>query len=81
MPVGMHGYDPARVPEMKASFFAAGPDIRAGVSVPTFENVDIYPLVAKLLGLDIVHLKTGAIDGDLRPLELILKASSVAPSR
>lgn len=81
MPVGMHGYDPARVPEMKASFFAAGPDIRAGVSVPTFENVDIYPLVAKLLGLDIVHLKTGAIDGDLRPLELILKDSSVAPPR
>jgi len=81
MPAGMHGYDPARVPEMKASFFAAGPDIRPGVSVPTFENVDIYPLVAKLLGLDISHLKTGAIDGDLRPLQLILKESSVATSR
>lgn len=76
MPVGMHGFDPARVPEMKASFFAAGPDIRPGIIVPSFENVDIYPLVAKLLGLDIAHLKTGAIDGDLRSLQAILKNSS-----
>ncbi len=51
--VGAHGYDPARVPEMKASFFAAGPDIRGGVKVAPFENVNVYPLVAKLLGLDI----------------------------
>ena len=29
--VGAHGFDPARVPEMKASFFAAGPDICGGV--------------------------------------------------
>jgi predicted AlkP superfamily pyrophosphatase or phosphodiesterase len=72
-PVGMHGYDPARVPEMKASFFAGGPDIRAGVSVAPFENVNIYPLVAKLLGLDISHLKTGPIDGDIRVLQVILK--------
>jgi predicted AlkP superfamily pyrophosphatase or phosphodiesterase len=75
LPVGIHGFDPARVPEMKASFFAAGPDIRPGIIVPSFENVDIYPLVAKLLGLDIAHLKTGAIDGDLQPLRSILKDS------
>src|SRR5271165_3634725 len=72
-PLGMHGYDPVRVPEMKASFFAAGPDIRRGVNVAPFDNVDIYPLVAKLLGLDIVHLKTGPIDGELRPLQPILQ--------
>jgi predicted AlkP superfamily pyrophosphatase or phosphodiesterase len=71
--VGAHGFDPARVPEMKASFFAAGPDIRSGVTVAPFENVNVYPLVAKLLGLDISHLKTGAIDGDLRVLQSILK--------
>ena len=40
-----------------------------------FENVNVYPLVAKLLGLDISHLKTGAIDGDLRVLEPILKTN------
>lgn len=72
--VGAHGFDPARVPDMKASFFAAGPDIRGGVTVATFENVDIYPLVAKLLELDITHLKTGPIDGELRPLQLILQS-------
>jgi predicted AlkP superfamily pyrophosphatase or phosphodiesterase len=71
--VGAHGFDPARVPAMKASFFAAGPDIRAGVTVAPFENVDIYPLVAKLLGLDIAQLKTGPIDGELRPLQAILQ--------
>jgi predicted AlkP superfamily pyrophosphatase or phosphodiesterase len=71
--VGAHGFDPARVPDMKASFFAAGPDIRAGVTVATFENVDIYPLVAKLLGLNIAGLKTGPIDGELRPLQAILQ--------
>jgi predicted AlkP superfamily pyrophosphatase or phosphodiesterase len=74
--VGAHGFDPARVPEMKASFFAAGPDIRRGVTVAPFENVDVYPLVAKLLALDISRLKTGAIDGDLRPLQSILRAGA-----
>jgi predicted AlkP superfamily pyrophosphatase or phosphodiesterase len=73
--VGAHGFDPARVPDVKASFFAAGPDIRSGVTLQPFENVNVYPLIAKLLGLDIVHLKTGAIDGDLRVLGPILKDS------
>ena len=72
--VGAHGFDALRVPDMKASFFAAGPDIRGGVSVATFENVDIYPLMAKLLGLDITHLKTGPIDGDIRPLQAIVQS-------
>ncbi|MGA2419996.1 MAG: ectonucleotide pyrophosphatase/phosphodiesterase [Candidatus Acidiferrum sp.] len=71
--IGAHGFDPAQVPDMKASFFAAGPDIRAGATVAPFENVDIYPLVAKLLGLDIVHLKTGPIDGDLHPIQGMLR--------
>jgi predicted AlkP superfamily pyrophosphatase or phosphodiesterase len=72
-PVGAHGYDPARMPEMKAIFFAAGPDIRSGVVVAPFENVNLYPLIAKILGLDIVGLKTGAIDGKLSVLQGILK--------
>ncbi|MGB6689446.1 MAG: ectonucleotide pyrophosphatase/phosphodiesterase [Terracidiphilus sp.] len=48
---GMHGLDPRQMPEMKASFFAAGPDIIAGKSVAPFENVNLYPWVAHLLGL------------------------------
>ena len=71
-PVGMHGYDPASMPEMKAIFFAAGPDIRSGQKVQPFENVNLYPLVARILGLDISHLKTGKVDGDVRVLQGIL---------
>lgn len=68
---GQHGYDPQLVPEMKAIFYAAGPDIRAGVTVAPFENVNVYPLIAKILGL-----RTGAIDGKLRVLQGILKKNS-----
>src|ERR1700722_6852299 len=65
-PVGMHGYDPAKMASMKAIFFAAGPDIRAGATVKPFENVDVYPLVARILGLDIGAVK---IDGSIVPVE------------
>jgi predicted AlkP superfamily pyrophosphatase or phosphodiesterase len=48
---GMHGFDPQKVAEMKASFFAAGPDIVKGNTVTPFENVNLYPWVAHILGL------------------------------
>jgi hypothetical protein len=53
---------------MKALFVAAGPDIRAGVTVASFENVDVYPLIAHILSLPI-----GKIDGDPKMLDGILK--------
>src|SRR5271169_5392921 len=74
-PLGMHGYDPAHMPEMKAIFFAAGPDIRTGEKVAPFENVNLYPLVARILGLDISGLQTGKVDGDLKVLQGILASS------
>jgi alkaline phosphatase D len=77
-PAGMHGYDAAGMPEMKAIFFAAGPDIRSGERVAPFENVNLYPMIAHILGLDISHLKTGKVDGDLKVLQGIL---SPAPRR
>ena len=49
--IGMHGFDPGRVAEMKASFFAAGPDILEGKTVAPFENVNLYAWLAHLLGL------------------------------
>lgn len=70
-PRGGHGYDPRQMPSMKAIFFAAGPDIRAGVAVPSFENVDLYPFIASILGL-----KTGPIDGGIGVLQAILKKNS-----
>ncbi len=72
-PQGAHGYDATRMPEMKAIFFAAGPHIRAGIRLEPFENVNVYPLIAKILGLDIANLKTGPIDGKLGTLEGILR--------
>ena len=73
VPAGNHGYDPSRVPEMKAIFVAMGPDIVPGSTVASFENVNLYPLIAKILGLDISHLQTGPIDGKLSALQAILK--------
>ena len=49
--LGMHGFDPHKLPEMKASFFAAGPDIAVGKTVAPFENVNLYPWMAHMLGL------------------------------
>jgi predicted AlkP superfamily pyrophosphatase or phosphodiesterase len=65
---GMHGFDPRRVPEMKASFFAAGPDIVAGKTVAPFENVNLYPWMAHMLGLS-----AGKIDGRLNILSGTLR--------
>ncbi len=48
---GAHGYDPALMPEMKASFFAEGPDLVQGKTVLPFENVNLYPWLAHMLGL------------------------------
>src|SRR6202166_3800657 len=70
-PRGGHGYDPRQMPSMKAIFYAAGPDIRPGVAVGSLESVDVYPLIAELLGL-----QTGPIDGKLRALQGILKKNS-----
>ena len=67
-PRGGHGYDPRQMSSMKAIFFAAGPDIRPHIVVGSFENVDVYPLIAKILGLTI-----GPIDGKLHELQEILK--------
>jgi predicted AlkP superfamily pyrophosphatase or phosphodiesterase len=47
---GEHGYDNAD-PAMRALFVAHGPDFRSGLVVPAFDNVDVYPLLARLLRL------------------------------
>jgi alkaline phosphatase D len=48
---GAHGFDPHTMPQMKASFFAAGPDIVPGKTVAPFENVNLYSWMAHILGL------------------------------
>ncbi len=44
---GAHGYDPYDI-QMAALFIAEGPAIRKGATIQSFDNVDVYPLVAKL---------------------------------
>ena len=47
---GNHGYDPAES-TMAALFLAHGPAFKAGVTLPTFDNVDVYPMLAMLIGV------------------------------
>ena len=65
---GAHGYDPALVKDMYGIFYAAGPDIKSGIKVPPFQNVDVYPFVAKLL-----KLPTPPIDGSSESTKSMLK--------
>ena len=65
---GMHGYDPRRLPQMKAIFFAAGPDILHGKTVAPFDNVNLYPWIAHLLSL-----RAPRTDGSLDVLAGVLR--------
>jgi predicted AlkP superfamily pyrophosphatase or phosphodiesterase len=65
--LGMHGFDNA-LADMQASFYAWGPAFRQHRKIGTFQNVDVYPLIAKALGLTI----TDQIDGNLDTLRDIL---------
>ena len=47
---GQHGYDP-QLMSMRAIFMAAGPAFKRGVTSPPFENVSIYDVLAKILGV------------------------------
>lgn len=50
---GRHGYDVKKVPEMQASFMAWGPQFKKGKTIGSFENVHLYALVTRILGLKI----------------------------
>ncbi|MGH8036984.1 MAG: ectonucleotide pyrophosphatase/phosphodiesterase [Stenotrophomonas sp.] len=47
---GSHGYDNA-LPSMRAVFIARGPSFKQGATLPGFDNVDVYPLMTRLLGV------------------------------
>lgn len=47
---GEHGHDP-QDPSMRALFVGAGPAFREGVVVPPFENVSLYNVFARILGV------------------------------
>jgi predicted AlkP superfamily pyrophosphatase or phosphodiesterase len=66
---GKHGFD-NHLPDMRASFMAWGPAFKKGIKIAGFENVNVYPLVAHILGLQIDEKQ---IDGRLKVLAPILK--------
>lgn len=49
---GWHGYDPSTVKDMHATFYAWGPAFKAHTQIPAFPNVDIFPMVSQILGLE-----------------------------
>jgi predicted AlkP superfamily pyrophosphatase or phosphodiesterase len=69
-PGGDHGYDNDD-PNMRALFIANGPAFRRGLVVPEFDNVDVYPLLAHLLGV-----APQPSDGDIAAVAPMLKGSA-----
>ncbi len=59
---GEHGFAPEDI-GMRAVFTAIGPSFRSGVHLPAFDNVDVYPLLARLL-----RVTPAPNDGDIAPL-------------
>lgn len=48
---GAHGYDP-EAPEMAGLFIGYGPAFRSGMRIEPFDNVSVYPLLARLIGVE-----------------------------
>jgi len=64
---GQHGYDP-KARSMRALFIAAGPAFRQGVVVKPFENVSLYNVFARILGVT-----PARNDGDPRVMRKLLR--------
>lgn len=54
---------------MKATFLAWGPAFKNDLVIDEFDNINVYPLVADILGLKIDE----KIDGKLKVLKSTLK--------
>lgn len=64
---GAHGYD-NQLESMRATFIAHGAAFKRGAVVEPFENIQIYNLMTKILGL-----KPARNDGDLEKVNGVLK--------
>ncbi len=66
---GDHGWIP-EMPEMHGFFIATGPNINPGISLGPVENVDIYPFMTAILGLQ----ASAKLDGDPDKLSSALRS-------
>jgi predicted AlkP superfamily pyrophosphatase or phosphodiesterase len=67
-PRGEHGYDPSIARSMHGIFVAAGPAFKSGVTIPAFENVNIYDTLSQVL-----HVTPAANDGDIGFAKTVLR--------
>jgi len=67
---GDHGWAPES-PDMHGFFVSCGPNIKAGLSLGAVNNIDIYPLMLSILGLDAPQI----LDGDAGNLAATLKTT------
>lgn len=67
---GHHGFDPS-LKEMHGIFYAKGPSLKKGYIHPSIRNVHVYPLICKLLDLEIPE----DIDGALKEVKGVLKTN------
>ena len=65
---GTHGYD-NQLKSMHALFIAQGPAFKKDIVTKPFENVNIYPMIAHILGID----PSEKIDGNLNNIKHLLK--------
>lgn len=56
IPVLTHGYDPNKYPAMDGIFFATGPSFRTNVTVPVFDNIHVFSVIAEALDLQVDHV-------------------------
>jgi predicted AlkP superfamily pyrophosphatase or phosphodiesterase len=67
-PRGEHGYDPGIARSMHGIFVAAGPAFKSAVTIPAFENVNIYDTLSQVL-----HVTPAANDGDIGFAKTVLR--------
>jgi predicted AlkP superfamily pyrophosphatase or phosphodiesterase len=65
---GEHGFSPS-YRDMWGIFYAKGPQIKEGLKVEPFQNIHIYPMLCRILGLPVPV----GIDGKLEVLLPVLK--------
>lgn len=69
IPAANHGYPPKEDKAMWGIFYAEGPAFKPGEKLTALENINVYPLVLKLLGLK----APTDIDGRITPFLPVLR--------
>lgn len=67
---GNHGYD-SREKDMHGYFVASGPAFKKGAAVGPLKNIDIYPLICRVMKI----VPNAAADGRLERIESVLRST------